>query len=461
MRSHAFLVVRSLAAVDVVLLAACLAASWPATYSRPFPDLLVTLLVVPLWSALYHYFSWYESHRMEGLRGLVGKILTAQTTAFFLTALGLWAVGLGDQLVALTRFAAFSTLVMLALRGTIYGSLRLMRQRGLDTRQVCVIGSWENATGLSQEFAHNPAWGMQVSWVGIGPPAEREYVSFTEPDRRMECGLEGLLRREVIDEVVLAVRPEELPAEEPVLRLCLHHGLTGRIMLQTGDALSAPHLLESFCGQVTLAVGHRRQRQDAMLWLKRGMDILLATWLLILTAPVMALLAVLVKLSSPGPVFFRQTRVGLNGRRFQVIKFRTMVQGAESMLKTVAHHNITGGPVFKDPNDWRVTEIGRMLRRFSLDEFPQFWNVLRGDMSLVGPRPLPVHECEAIEGPHRRRFSMRPGITCLWQVNGRSNVEFTKWMMLDLEYVDNWSIWMDAKLLVRTIPAVLGGRGAY
>jgi lipopolysaccharide/colanic/teichoic acid biosynthesis glycosyltransferase len=175
----------------------------------------------------------------------------------------------------------------------------------------------------------------------------------------------------------------------------------------------------------------------------------------------MLLVALLVKLSSPGPVLFRQRRVGFHGRPFTLLKFRTMMDGAESLAHSLAARNITGGPVFKDRGDWRVTRIGRVLRRFSLDEVPQLLNVLRGEMSLVGPRPLPVHESDAISGAHRRRFTMRPGITCLWQVNGRSDVSYDGWMRYDLQYVDNWSIGLDARLLVRTIPAVLSGRGAY
>jgi len=459
MRSHAYLLVRALAIVDVMLLAGCFARTLPASYARPFPEFLLALLVVPFWCGLYHYFGWYESHRVEGIRGLAGKILTAQTAGFVSTAFCFWVVGSEGHLADLARFAALSTAAMLASKGMLYGSLRLLRRRGLDHRQVCVIGSWEKAQELSEEFTGNPAWGMQVAWVGMGLQAQREYVSFADHDRRMECSLEELVRREVIDEVVLAVRPEQLLAEEPVLRLCHHYGINGRIMLQTGETVSALHLAPCY-GEAGVGLSSPRP-DDAAMWLKRGMDIVLASFSLLLLSPVLLLVAVLVKLSSPGPAFFRQMRVGLNGRRFRMVKFRTMIQGAESMLKTVAHHNITGGPVFKDPNDWRVTEIGRVLRRFSLDELPQLWNVLRGDMSLVGPRPLPVHESEAIEGPYRRRFSVRPGITCIWQVRGRSNVEFEKWMNLDLEYVDNWSIWMDAKLLVQTIPAVLGGRGAY
>ena len=190
-------------------------------------------------------------------------------------------------------------------------------------------------------------------------------------------------------------------------------------------------------------------------------DVVLSATLLVILLPLLLAIALMVKLSSSGPIIFRQERIGFHGRRFRLYKFRTMIVGAEAMLPALAHRSVTGGPIFKDPTDVRITRVGRILRRFSLDELPQLLNVLRGDMSLVGPRPLPVHESAAISGAHRRRFAMRPGITCLWQVNGRSDVDYATWMRYDLEYVDTWSLQLDAKLLLQTIPVGIHGRGAY
>jgi lipopolysaccharide/colanic/teichoic acid biosynthesis glycosyltransferase len=200
---------------------------------------------------------------------------------------------------------------------------------------------------------------------------------------------------------------------------------------------------------------------DRLMFLKRVIDVAVSTLVLLVLLPLFGALAMLVKLSSPGPVIFRQRRTGLYGREFMLYKFRTMIVGAEALLPSIASRNVMRGPIFKDPQDIRVTPTGRLLRRFSLDELPQFWNVLKGDMSVVGPRPLPVHESAAIAGVHRRRFSMRPGITCLWQVNGRSACDYATWMQYDLQYVDGWSLTLDAKLLLKTVPVVLTGRGAY
>jgi exopolysaccharide biosynthesis polyprenyl glycosylphosphotransferase len=183
---------------------------------------------------------------------------------------------------------------------------------------------------------------------------------------------------------------------------------------------------------------------------------------LLLVIPVIPLIALAIKLTSPGPVLFRQKRSGLNGAPFTLYKFRTMVTNAEQFKHELEAMNEMSGPVFKVTNDPRVTPIGKFLRRYSLDELPQLFNVLRTEMSLVGPRPLPVDEVKRFESlAHRRRLSVKPGLTCLWQISGRNQIsDFKEWVRLDLEYIDHWSLWLDFKILVRTIPAVFAGTGA-
>jgi exopolysaccharide biosynthesis polyprenyl glycosylphosphotransferase len=196
---------------------------------------------------------------------------------------------------------------------------------------------------------------------------------------------------------------------------------------------------------------------------KQVIDFVATLISLAVLAPLVLLpVALIIKLTSPGPVFFRQRRAGLNGQPFTMLKFRSMVTDAEQRKVELDALNEMTGPVFKVTNDPRVTSIGRVLRRFSIDELPQLVNVLRGEMSLVGPRPLPVDEVERFDDPsHRRRLSVKPGLTCLWQVSGRNEVrDFKEWVRLDLEYIDNWSLWLDLKILWRTIPAVFMGTGA-
>ncbi|MDP2689601.1 MAG: sugar transferase, partial [Deltaproteobacteria bacterium] len=192
---------------------------------------------------------------------------------------------------------------------------------------------------------------------------------------------------------------------------------------------------------------------------KRAADIVLAGTALLFTLPFFLLASLLVKLSSPGPVFFRQERCGLNGRRFDLLKFRTMVENADGLKDAIAHLNEMSGPVFKIKKDPRVTPVGRFLRKYSLDELPQLINVLKGDMSIVGPRPPIPAEVVKYEIWQRRRLSVRPGITCFWQVNGRNKVGFDDWISLDLKYIDNWSFKQDMKIILKTIPAVLRGTG--
>jgi exopolysaccharide biosynthesis polyprenyl glycosylphosphotransferase len=194
---------------------------------------------------------------------------------------------------------------------------------------------------------------------------------------------------------------------------------------------------------------------------KRILDTTFSVILLILFAPLFAVVALLIKFSSDGPVLFRQERMGVNKRRFMIVKFRTMVPNAEKMMAELEGQNEVSGPVFKIKKDPRITPIGKILRRTSVDELPQLFNVLKGDMSLVGPRPLPVRDYEGFSADwQRRRFSVRPGITCLWQVSGRSSIPFEQWMKLDLQYLDEWSLWLDVKILAQTVSAVLRGSGA-
>jgi exopolysaccharide biosynthesis polyprenyl glycosylphosphotransferase len=200
---------------------------------------------------------------------------------------------------------------------------------------------------------------------------------------------------------------------------------------------------------------------DHRMLVKRAMDLIGGSAGLVLAAPVMLVIAVAIKLSGPGPVIFSQQRFGLNKRRFAMYKFRTMVNGAEALQADLETRNEASGPVFKIRDDPRITRVGRLLRRMSLDELPQLFNVVRGDMSLVGPRPLPVRDVHKFsESWLMRRFSVPPGVTGLWQISGRSDLAFDRWVLLDLQYIDGWSLGLDLQILAKTLPAVLWGRGA-
>jgi exopolysaccharide biosynthesis polyprenyl glycosylphosphotransferase len=201
-------------------------------------------------------------------------------------------------------------------------------------------------------------------------------------------------------------------------------------------------------------------REDWALSVKRTMDVVGSLMFMVMFSWLYTIIAVLVKTTSKGPVFYTQDRVGLRGRKFKFYKFRSMCIDADAKKHELKQLNEMDGPVFKIKNDPRVTRVGRFIRKFSLDELPQMWNVFKGDMSLVGPRPPIPSEVEKYETWARRRLSIRPGLTCLWQVEGRNGITFQRWMELDLAYIDNWSLGLDLKILLKTVPAVLGGRGA-
>jgi exopolysaccharide biosynthesis polyprenyl glycosylphosphotransferase len=458
MRSQTNLILKLLPAADAVLLAFILSAVWAPARQNAL-SLVPVLLVVPFWVFLLGFFAVYSSNRLEGTAGLTRKLLSVQITGSVTMTALLLAVGQGRQIPKFALFVAIGTLVLALERAFLYLLLHILRSRGFDSRNVCVIGSWESAADADQRFSRHREWGLRVSCVGIGTVHERKYLRYPggEP---ISTSLEDLVRTQVVDEILIALAAEDLAQEKATISLCQEYGVVGRVLLHPSSSeLAQPHL-EVFTGETTITVGKVPSDSPAAIW-KRVIDIVLGSLLLTLLSPLMLISAVLVKLSLAGPIIFKQRRAGIHGRPFVIYKFRTMVGGAEGMVHALAGRSVTGGPTFKDRSDVRVTPIGRILRRFSIDELPQLFNVIAGTMSLVGPRPLPLHEAAEIFGVHRRRFSMRPGITCFWQVNGRSNVEFSKWMSYDLQYVDHWSLWLDTKLLVQTIPAVLSGRGAY
>jgi exopolysaccharide biosynthesis polyprenyl glycosylphosphotransferase len=281
-------------------------------------------------------------------------------------------------------------------------------------------------------------------------------------DLEVLAKLESVLRHQSVDEVLVSLPPTKYGAlVEKIVSRCEEEGVIVRVRAELFELRTAKAYADELEGLPVLTF-RSGPREDWRMVAKRLIDIVGSAVLLLALAPLFAAVAVFIKLNSPGPVFFAQERIGYNKRRFEMLKFRTMVNGAEKQQATLEDLNEADGPVFKIRNDPRVTPIGKFLRRFSIDELPQLINVLKGDMSLVGPRPLPVRDVERIDlAAHKRRFSIKPGLTCLWQVNGRSNIGFEEWVRLDLQYIDQWSLGLDMLILLKTIPAVFRGPGAY
>jgi exopolysaccharide biosynthesis polyprenyl glycosylphosphotransferase len=270
-----------------------------------------------------------------------------------------------------------------------------------------------------------------------------------------------MLHEHAVNGVILSARHTYFEQVEAAIRACETEGVEVWLVADFFKAKISRTSFDDFYGWPVLVFRSAPESSWPRV-IKQMMDTFGSLVLLICLSWMFALIALLIKLTSPGPVLFRQQRSGINGRPFTIYKFRTMVTNAEQLKHELDAMNEMTGPVFKVSNDPRITPIGRFLRKYSLDEFPQLFNVLRGEMSLVGPRPLPVDEVKRFyDLAHRRRLSVKPGLTCLWQIRGRSNVtDFQEWVRLDLEYIDNWSLWLDFKILCGTLPAVLSGAGA-
>jgi len=272
------------------------------------------------------------------------------------------------------------------------------------------------------------------------------------------AALEEVLHSRVVDEVAVCLPLSALDKLRWVIEVCEAEGKQVRVPVDFWPMRLFRGRLMEFEGTPLLTLSCGPDKEAALL-AKRLFDVGFSALVLALASPLLFLIAVLIKLDSPGPVFFVQERVGLHGRRFKLYKFRTMVKDAEKMLPALLSANEADGPAFKLKNDPRVTRVGRILRRTSLDELPQFINVLKGDMSVVGPRPPLPHEVEQYDRAWRRRLSVKPGITCIWQATARNHASFEEWVKMDLEYIDNWSLWLDLKLVARTALAVLGMTG--
>ncbi|GAB5559984.1 MAG: hypothetical protein SynsKO_16310 [Synoicihabitans sp.] len=317
-------------------------------------------------------------------------------------------------------------------------------------------------------------WRHRVLWLGTSEQnaAAQKALSGMEQDALTSVceidpastdpnALDDLLHDESIDAVVASMEGVDTAKLRALLSVVERKGV--ELVVRTGVPLASPwHArVDDFGGESVLHV-RPQSASPAALAVKQAADYILATVMLLGLSPLFLAIAIAIKLTSRGPVIFRQNRGGRNGREFPMLKFRTMRVGAEAEQATLAAQNEMKGPAFKMSNDPRVTALGRFLRRHSLDELPQLWNVLRGEMSLVGPRPLPVSEVKAIsEGDDRRRLSVKPGLTGLWQISGRSDLaDFSDWVRLDLAYIDQWSLWLDVKILLATVPVAVLGKGS-
>ncbi len=417
-----------------------------------------------VWYQVFTSFEMYESRRLSRRASEISDLIKATSLgAAIIYGAGIvfHVIMINYVFVAVFWLAVTST--TLAGRLGVRFVLRRIRLRGKNLRDMLIVGTNDEAVRFAHKIQQSPSFGYRI--VGFVDEEWAGLEKFRQSGNSLTCSFDGLrkfLRSNVVDEVVVALpmRSKHSYASE-IAELCEVQGITLRFISNIFDLKHARSRTEDFEGDshITHYTGTMPDGWPSLF--KRVLDFAVSLILIIFLSPLLVIAAVLIKLTSPGPMLFMQKRMGLNKRRFHIYKFRTMVVDAESRMKEIEHLNEVSGPVFKIKNDPRITPIGKFLRKTSIDELPQLFNVLRGDMSLVGPRPMAVRDYEGFsEDWHRRRFSVRPGITCLWQVLGRNSIPFEKWMELDLQYIDQWSLWLDFQILARTIPAVLKGSGA-
>jgi len=429
-------------------------------------NFVVFFALLGLWHVIFAAVGLYDSKRLTSRLAEVGDIIKATSASSGVLILGAFLIGFFMVTPAFVGFFfAASTFLLVSERIAVRTWLRHYRAQGHNSRNMLIVGSNMRALQFARMIQSRPELGYRIlgfadrPWSGSRELQDHGYALVSDLE-----GLPTFLRHHVVDEVILALPMRSFHFDSSTLaELCEQQGIILRILSDFFNLKTARSRAEEIDGAplITHYVG---AAEGWPLLVKRAIDFTFSLALIILIAPILVTAAILVKLTSQGPVLFVQKRIGYNKRPFLIYKFRTMVAEAEQKLQEIEHLNEVTGPVFKIKNDPRITPIGKFLRRTSIDELPQLFNVLKGDMSLVGPRPLQVRDYNLFtqngEDWQRCRFSVRPGITCLWQVSGRSSMPFEKWMELDLMYVRQWSLQLDFKILALTIPAVLKGSGA-
>jgi exopolysaccharide biosynthesis polyprenyl glycosylphosphotransferase len=423
--------------------------------------LLPTLLIT--WGVLLYYFGMYYSFRTKQISDVLFIIIetTFVGIGFFGSFLFI------TKIVSISRLQIGYSFLLAAFFISIekiflIKYFRYQRKKGINTRNILIVGTGKRAQDFINLINKNAEWGIKA--IGLVDDDTSRVSAGTMYGYKILGTLDdipNIIHNHVVDEVLFVVPRSWLNKIEKIISyVCEVEGIKVSVAIDLFE-----HRLSkakySYLDTLPLLTFDRAPDELIQLLIKRLFDLFSSIIAIILLSPVFLIAAIIIKVSSKGPIFFRQQRCSLNGRSFTLYKFRTMVVDAESKLKELLALNEMQGPVFKMKNDPRLTKVGKFLRKFSIDELPQFWNVFRGDMSLVGPRPPLPAEVDKYEPWQRRRLSMRPGITCLWQARGRNKInDFNEWMELDLEYIDNWSLWFDFKILLKTVPVVLFGIGA-
>lgn len=362
-------------------------------------------------------------------------------------------------------FAVFDLFGMIGLR-VLTAKWNEPLHRGLGGyRHFLLVGDTPQAVAIAVSIEANEVRGVKLSGFAVLPRDSSPCPEIDQTRLRRKYPvwtideIPKLLRAHVIDEVIFAVGKDDVDKLSDTFLMCEEEGVRTRLLLSFFPHVISKVYLEHLSDMALLTFSTTPENQFLM-FAKRIVDFAMAALMVVILSPVFLVLSLLIMLTDGGPVFFRQTRCGLGGRKFTLYKFRSMIVGADKLRANLESLNEKDGPIFKIKNDPRCTRVGQVMRKLSLDELPQLFNVLKGNMSFVGPRPPIPEEVEKYAPWQRRRLRMQPGLTCLWALEGRSHLNFQRWMELDLEYIDHWSPGLDWKIILKTIPVVLLGRGA-
>jgi exopolysaccharide biosynthesis polyprenyl glycosylphosphotransferase len=419
------------------------------------------VLAIPYWCLALYANGLYQTMRTRSYLEILWAVIKAAALTFLLlgTFIFLFKLTFMSRLFFLL-FMSFGFLFIWLERTAIFMSSHYVRRQGLSTRRLLVVGTGKRANEFIKKADQHPEWGFEL----LGAIDDEPGRGVLHVGRLDVIGsladIPRIFHRDAVDEVVFVVPRSRLNALQGAIDDCETEGVVVTVAVDLFDTKLARSSVTELDGLPLLHFRTTRAKEWELL-VKRLFDFVAAGLGVLVLSPLFLVMAILIKTTSKGPVFFKQDRLGLAGRRFTLFKFRTMRQGAQDVLTDVADLNSMTTPEFREKKTSWITPVGRFMRKFSIDELPQLLNVFVGHMSIVGPRPTVPDEVEKYKDWQRRRFSMKPGITCLWQVNGRNNIAFEDWMNLDLEYLDNWSLWLDAKILMKTVPVVLFGIGAY
>jgi exopolysaccharide biosynthesis polyprenyl glycosylphosphotransferase len=429
---------------------------------------IVLLLIIITWYISFAWMGMYLSYRQSLFYQFFVKIVKAVFLGMVLLNISLYILHIqGISRLLMGIFMVLDILLLTVSKFAVYKALRKIRSSGINTRNVLIIGSKERAKDVIKAVENNRDTGYKI--LGCFD-IEKELIDTSVVNGHRIIGeiknLKDFLKNNIVDELIFAMPMRLIDNASRYLTLAETMGVKVRIIpdWQLDHLMYQPGIaeirIEDFIGLHTMSL-QTTPPNEGRLFLKTLLDLFASFFLIIITFPLFLLIAIAIKLFSKGPVLYKQERLGLNGRRFNLYKFRTMVKNADQMLSELKAHNEADGPAFKMKNDPRIIPfIGTFLRKTSLDELPQLINILKGEMSLVGPRPPIPTEVDEYSIWQRRRLSMKPGLTCFWQIAPRRNdLSFNEWMHLDLKYIDTWSLFNDLKLIVLTLRAVVFGAG--